>query len=108
MSKKHTIHEFSIQEAQNIQLGQSGYTHLKISTGLPISTEEGHFIALTSLNDNTRMYLTGAEWGHDPDGSEDPYHTINVPAGMTVYGSWNKVSVYRSGSGTAEAIIYHG
>ena len=107
MSKKHGLQEYSVQEAQNIQLGQAGYESLKTTTATPSTSSSGHFIAVTSLSNDTHMYATSAGWAHDPDDVDDEYHLKQIPIGTTIYGSWKKVSVYRS-TGTAEAVAYRG
>ena len=112
MSKQHTLQEFSVQEAQNQQLGQAGYKYIKTASGLAASTGEDHWIAYTVLGTagKTQVTISGTA-SHSPDGANE-YTAALVPMGTTVYGSFKNIAITRTGgaggSGTAALIAYKG
>ena len=102
------IHAFTVQEGINAQLGQGGYMFLDQAGGSgggagtdnTGTTATGvEYVAITILeaatvttvSNNTSIY---------PNLS-----AITVPAGTTIYGRWNKVTLATS---NASAIVYRG
>ena len=110
MSLKHGLNEqFTTQEGKNAQLGQAGYKIIDIDNAGYNFVDEGHYIAVTALNDNTRVTATiagGMIHGTD----SDDMVTIDMTEGQTIYGTWSKIGISRvaSGSGGSVAIIYKG
>ena len=110
MSLKHGLNEqFTTQEGKNAQLGQAGYKIIDIDNAGYNFLDEGHYIAVTALNDNTKVIATIASGGIHGTDSDDMV-LIPMTEGQTIYGSWSKIGVARvaSGSGGSVAIIYKG
>ena len=109
MSKKHTLQEYSPQEAQNLQLGQAGYVDLFTSVGA-VESGVGHFIAITALKGAACTVTLTAGLGspHDPDDVDDPMSLMAIPAGTTIYGSWKRVVLTKGAGSSAQIIIYRG
>ena len=100
--------KFTAVEALNAQLGQGGYMHLDQAGG----SVGG------SGTDNTGTAATGVEYVAihvleaatvttvSNDASTYPdLSAITVPAGSTIYGRWNKVTI---ATANATAIVYRG
>ena len=109
MSRKHTLEEFSVQEAKNQQLGQAGYEYISTSSLLPASTSAGHWIAYTVLGSaagNTNVSIQTTTGTHSPDNTFE-YTLAPVARGTTIYGSFKQISITRT-TGTAALIAYKG
>ena len=104
MSKTHELQEYSIQEGKNIQLGQAGYVHLETSSLSIVNADDGHYIAVTALEDDCTITVTTSK----VHGNSEVILLIPVPAGTTIHGSWTSVGIKRSGSNDTSAIIYKG
>tara|TARA_R100000655_G_scaffold13520_2_gene30536 strand:+ start:17560 stop:17880 length:321 start_codon:yes stop_codon:yes gene_type:complete len=102
------LHAFTVQEAQNAKLGQGGYMYLDQTGG----SGGG------SGTDNTGTAANGVEYVAvqvleaatvstvSNDTTTYPnLATITVPAGTTIYGRWNKVTIATS---NATALCYRG
>ena len=102
------LHAFTVQEGINAQLGQGGYMFLDQAggsgggaatdnTGTAATGVE--YVALTILEAATVTTVSN-------DTSTYPnLSTVTVPAGTTIYGRWNKVTI---ATGDASAIAYRG
>ena len=107
---------FSVQEAQNIALGQTGAVLHQLS-GDPIVPPKNHvFVAITFIagstfenssglvaQDSKRWFNTEAAAHDETGGSEtesygsggivvDDY-SMSFPAGITIYGRWTKIDL---------------
>ena len=95
------IHAFTVQEGINVQLGQGGYKHIDQAgtdnTGAAAAGVE--YVAITVLE-----AATISTESNDSDIYPD-LSTITVPAGTTIYGRWNKVTI---ATANASAICYRG
>jgi hypothetical protein len=101
VKKSKGLHELTVQEAENVQLGQGGYKYIDQAgtdnTGTAAAGVE--YVAVTVIeagniateSNNTDLW---------PDAT-----FASIPAGTTIYGRFNKVTV--SGS-NATAICYRG
>tara|TARA_R100000655_G_scaffold13520_2_gene30537 strand:+ start:17883 stop:18221 length:339 start_codon:yes stop_codon:yes gene_type:complete len=112
MSIKHTLQEYSVQEAQNQQLGQAGYIYISTSSGLAATTGEDHWIAYTVLGtDGKTLVSIVTSGGHSPDDTTE-FSLAPAPLGTTIYGSFKNIAITRvgggGGSGTAAIIAYKG
>ena len=109
MSRQHNLKEFTVQEAQNQQLGQAGYEYISTSNLIPASTSAGHWIAYTVLGSaagNTKISITIDTGSHSPDNTLE-YTLAPVARGTTVYGSFKMITITRA-TGTAAIIAYKG
>ena len=105
MSKTHQIQEYSVQEGKNIQLGQGGYVHLKTTSSEIVHTDEGHYNAITVLEDECTVTVVDVA----VHGEIGKFFLLKpVPAGTTLYGAWTRVSIKRTGSNNTSAIVYKG
>jgi hypothetical protein len=95
------IHAFTVQEGVNAQLGQGGYKHIdQAGTDNTGTAADGvEYVAITVLEAATITTVS-----NDPATYPD-LSTITVPAGTTIYGRWNLVTVATS---NATAICYRG
>lgn len=99
-----SLHKFTVQEAQNAALGQAGYkiidqaeTTYAANTGT--AAEGVEYIAVTALEADAVIATTSFDTAKNPNLSQP------VPAGTTIFGRWNKVTI----TGTdATAICYRG
>tara|TARA_Y100001970_G_scaffold50914_1_gene64488 strand:- start:4674 stop:5018 length:345 start_codon:yes stop_codon:yes gene_type:complete len=103
------LHELTVQEAENAQLGQGGYKFIDqagtANTGTAAAGVE--YVAVTVLEDKRSSDASTANIATESnDQSLWPDTTFNaVPGGTTIYGRWNKVTI----SGTdCTAICYRG
>ena len=99
------LHQLTVQEAQNAQLGQAGYKYIDqagtANTGTAVSGVE--YVAITVIESASEVAVIATE---SNDTAAWPDTTFNkVSAGTTLYGRWNKVTV--SGA-AATAICYKG
>ena len=102
MSKKHTAHEFTVQESKNILLGQGG---CRIMSGSGLLSDVGHWIAFTPLSDN--ITIQTSEHG---ESGEAMVALRPDTIGKTIYGSWSQFYITKSSPGGAipVMIIYAG
>ena len=100
--------EFSAAQAINAQLGQGGYMNLDQAGGsgggagtdnTGTAADGVEYVALTVLEAATVTTVS-----NEPDIYPN-LSTITVPAGTTIYGRWNKVTI---ATGNASAIAYRG
>ena len=97
------LHKYTVQEAQNVQVGQVGSTY---SDGTSITgINDGVVVAITMLADTTFTTLTpdstsffgsaaGASTVETQDtGSADTTSGVTFPAGMTIYGRWTVIDL---------------
>ena len=99
MSKQHGIQEYTSQESKNLKLGQAGYVFLATTTSALLHADEGHYTAVTVLEDDCEVSFTGLH------GESEVMLAAPVAAGTTIYGRWNKVTV---ATANASAICYRG
>ena len=102
MSKQHGIQEYTSQESKNLKLGQAGYVFLATTTSALHHADEGHYTAVTVLEDDCEVSFTGLH------GESEVMLAAPVAAGTTIYGAWERVSIKRSGSSDTSAIVYKG
>jgi hypothetical protein len=105
MAKSKGLHQLTVQEAENAQLGQAGYKYIDqagtADTGTAAAGVE--YIAVTVLESASIAAAIATE---SFDTSTYPDTTFaGITAGTTIYGRWKKVTV--SGS-NATAICYKG
>tara|TARA_R110000824_G_scaffold379136_1_gene570982 strand:+ start:807 stop:1124 length:318 start_codon:yes stop_codon:yes gene_type:complete len=88
------MQKYTVQESQNIGLGQSGYVYVS-NTG---SAGAGTYVAVTSLG--TTAAGAGAStitFTTPTEGNLSDFYptmtTIEVPAGVTIYGRWSNITV---------------
>ena len=95
------IRRFTVQESQNVALGQAGSIYHGGTDTLTCAT--GNFVAIQFLEDsvfNSTSGLVSAEdtlfpntqsgaTGIDSDG--DAVDSVTFPAGMTIYGRWTQI-----------------
>jgi len=96
-----SLHKFTVQEAQNAALGQAGYKLIdQAGTANTGTAAEGvEYIAVTALEADAVIATTSFDTAKNPNLSQP------VPAGTTIFGRWNKVTI----TGTdATAICYRG
>ena len=104
MSKKHELQEYSTQEGKNIQLGQAGYEHLETTGSGLVHSSEGHYIAVTALEDDCLVsILTVSTHSGGHDDLAQP-----LPKGTTLYGHFTRISLSRAGSSNTSVMIYKG
>ena len=103
MSKKHTAHEFTVQESKNILLGQGG---CRIMSGAGLLSDVGHWIAFTPLTDNITINTSE----HGESGEAMSALQLDTTPGKTIYGSWSRFYITKSspGGATPVMIIYAG
>ena len=109
MARSKGLHQLTVQEAQNAQLGQAGYKFIDqagtANTGTASAGVE--YVAVTVLED---VRGSDASTANIATVSNDttlwPDTTFNaVPGGTTIYGRWNKITI----TGTnCTAICYRG
>ena len=87
------ITKYSVQEAQNAALGQSGYD---LVTNATVNAHT--YIAITMVTECvvTATSVDTSIW--------DTLTTVTLPAGLTIYGRWSSVLI---ASGDT-AIVYRG
>jgi len=99
--KRGGIHNYSVQEAQNVTLGQSGVAFIAEGTTTTYTPPTGQVVvAIQFINDTLfdSSDATTAEslWPTDAQGGPGTNSTaINqttMPAGMTIYGRWDTVA----------------
>jgi len=93
------LHKYTVQEGINAQLGQGGYDIVEAATVNQSTNPNTEWVAITFIVGTTLTTATAVDntiWD-DIDGLE-------VPAGTTIYGRWNVITV---GSGDI-AICYRG
>ena len=95
------LNALSVQQGIGAQLGQGGYKHIDQAgtdnTGTAVNGVE--YVAVTILEAATVTTVSNA-----PDIYPD-LTAVTVPAGTTIYGRWNKVTV---ATANASAICYRG
>ena len=103
------IHKLSVQESQNVGLGQAGSIYLHTNNTDPVTCSTGNFVAIQFITDtvfNGTSGLVSAEdtlfpntqsgaTGIDSDG--DAVDSVTFTAGMTIYGRWTQI-ILASGS----------
>jgi len=102
------LHAYSVQEAQNAGLGQSGSIHVR-GTGA-VTASNGVFVAITFLeetafeNDATGLVAEDDGYFPDSDGTSASISSNGVatgtetfPAGLTIYGRWSSFKLASGG-----------
>ena len=109
MAKKGGIQCYTVQEAQNVSMGQSGVVYL--SDGDPYTPPTGAVVvAIQAMvdcvfeNDSTSESTAYASPAAPHSSGGDSMGTLTIPAGMTIYGRFTRVHF----SGTPKAILYLG
>jgi hypothetical protein len=111
------INKWTVQEAQNIELGQSGYEILTVTGGSTATSSvsattdrpDVMYYAFTALSD--KCSIVAYRWKDDSTTtgvtSADPEYTlIAIPVGTTVYGNWKALAMVSSDSGDDSGILY--
>tara|TARA_Y100000310_G_scaffold305908_1_gene346585 strand:- start:480 stop:830 length:351 start_codon:yes stop_codon:yes gene_type:complete len=97
------LQKYTVQEAQNVGLGQAGSIFLNASNTDTINTLSGNFIAITFLeetvfnstnglvavDDNLYPNSQAGAIGIDTDG--DAVDAYGFPKGVTIYGRWKQI-----------------
>ena len=110
MAKKGGIQGYTVQEAQNVSMGQAGTAFISDTnayeppTGAVVvaiqALDECVLVAATTVSESSN-YVDGSNAGPGTNGNA--LSTLTIPAGMTIYGRFTKVD-FSSGS----AMIYLG
>ncbi len=105
------LHKFTVQESQNLGLGQAGSAFLD-TDGTSFTPSSGVVVAITMITDcgfdtltaeggtGTFINTAGAGAGGDTLAAADTF-----PAGVTIFGRWTTVSIQTSGQ---QCICYLG
>ena len=97
------MQKYTVQESQNIGLGQAGYKYVTAA-----SAGAGTYVAVTSLGTTSGVGAATITFTAPTEGDLADYYptmsTKEIPAGVTIYGRWSNITV---GSGDA-AIVYKG
>ena len=96
MAKGKGLYTYTVAEAQNIGLGQSGYKN--VATGN--SAGVGEYCAIYSYSDATTVTTTSDDPVSFPDLS-----AVALPKGVWLYGRWTNVTIAGSSAG---ALVYKG
>ena len=99
MSNPRGLHTYTVQEAQNISLGQAGVAYLTDQdTYVPPTGQV--VVAITFILDTVFASATAAEEASSPTqaaagpGTEsDAFGTDTFPAGVTIYGRWDSITL---------------
>ena len=97
------LHGYSVQESQNVGLGQAGSIYLHTDNTDTVTCANGDFVAiqfitatvfnstngLVSIDDTIYPNTQSGATGIDSDG--DPVDSAAFPAGMTIYGRWSQI-----------------
>ena len=93
------LHKFSVQEAENVKLGQAGYDIVSAGACNQTTNPGTEWVAITLLVGTTITSATSV----DTD-IYDSISSLEVPEGCTIYGRWNAIVI-----GTSDtAICYRG
>ena len=93
------IHKYTVQEAENIRIGQGGYDIVAAATVNQTTNPNTEWVAIQLIVGTTLTTATSVDasiW--------DDISGLEVPAGTTIYGRWNVITI---GSGDT-AICYRG
>ena len=93
------MHKYSVQEAQNVKLGQGGNDYVTNATVNQTTNPNTQWVAIQALSVAAVVSATSVDtniW--------DSLSSVTIPVGTTVYGRWNVVTV---ASGDF-AIVYRG
>ena len=99
------LHSYTVQEAQNSQMGQVGSAFLD-TDGTTFTPSTGVVVAITVVTDcdfdvltaeDSTKYMNIGGTGYE-SGGDTLANTDQFPAGMTIYGRWTSVSVNSTGS----------
>ena len=110
MAKKGGIQGYTVQEAQNVSMGQaatafvSDTTTYEPPTGsvvVAIQAVEDCILTTNTVSESTN-YVSPAAAGPGTNGNA--MSTLTIPAGMTIYGRWTAVDF----SGSPKAMLYLG
>ena len=109
MAKKGGIQGYTVQEAQNVSMGQAGVAFL--SDGDPYTPPTGSVVvAIQAIDDSTfendttseSTNYASPEAAHSSGG--DAMTSLTIPAGMTIYGRFTSVHM----AAGCKAILYLG
>ena len=111
MAKRGGIQGYTVQEAQNVSMGQAGTAFVSDNntyeppTGSVVVAIQAMvdcvLVAATTVSEGSN-YVDGSNAG--PGTAGNALSTLTIPAGMTIYGRFIKVDF----SGSPEAILYLG
>ena len=95
------IHNYSVQEAQNVTLGQSGALLTNDTSNDMDAPTGSSWVAIQIIDDATFTTLTqesnrwygSAAGASDLDSNGDTTSGITFPSGMTIYGRWSKFNL---------------
>ena len=95
------IHNYSVQEAQNVTLGQSGALLTNDTSNDMDAPTGSSWVAIQIIDDATFTTLTqesnrwygSAAGASDLDSNGDTTFGITFPSGMTIYGRWSKFNL---------------
>ena len=93
------IHQYSSDEGVSVQLGQAGYDVVTAATVNQTTNPNTEWVAIQLIVGTTVTTATSVD-----DSIWDDISTLEVPAGTTIYGRWNVITI---GSGDT-AICYRG
>ena len=96
-------HKFSVQEAQNINLGQCSSMYIDVLDEDNTPPTGKVFVAVTCVSDtkfndltqetNTQCFGTAGTEAHDGPPGEKVTNADMFPAGLTLYGRWTKIDL---------------
>lgn len=97
-NNKGGIHKYTVQESENIQLGQAGSGHLDGSEAAANIPSGKVIIAITVLEDSTTFTALTQESAEYVGTGTSTYSNSTVnsdifPAGVTIYGRWTALTV---------------
>lgn len=110
MAKKGGIQGYTVQEAQNVSMGQAAtafvsdnntYTPPTGSVVVAIQAVEDCILTANTVSESTN-YVSPAAAGPGTNGNA--MSTLTIPSGMTIYGRWTAVDF----SGSPKAMLYLG
>jgi len=96
MARETGLHKLTVQEAQNVSMGQNGATFISDNdahTGkfIGIQIVEDTVFSVLTPYDSDFLYGTAAAAGFDSNG--DNCASVTFPAGMTIYGRWKTIDL---------------
>ena len=103
--KRGGLHSYSVQEAQNSQMGQVGSVFLD-AAGTTFTPSSGVVVAITIVTDcdfdvltaeDSAKYINNGGTGYESGGNAIA-STDQFPGGITIYGRWTSVSLNSVGS----------
>ena len=93
------MHKYSVQEAQNVKLGQGGYDYATGATINQTTNPNTEWVAIQALSAVANVTTISADtdiW--------DSLTDVDIPVGTTIYGRWTSIAV----DGSDFIIAYRG